>query len=84
LLKTDKKKSWNVLMHSAKCGDATNLRKHREHFRHLNENEELRSSMDWANVDHKVKDIISQEIFNGEMQGVSNCGRKKRARAAPS
>jgi hypothetical protein len=82
LLDKDQKHGWNVLMHAAKCGDADNLELvigfYREKF-----NDSLKElvadTIDWSNVDHKVKDIINKKICGGRMSAISNYGRSTRS-----
>lgn len=75
----DTRHKWNVLMHSAKCGDPNNLQivlsMYKDTFGsyHMFEDE-----IDWANVDHKVKKLVSKEVFAGDAAPVSNYSRSKR------
>lgn len=76
-----KKHGWNVLMHSAKCGDAKNLNivldMYTEVFGALSSKED---EIDWVNVDHKVKKLVSEKVFAGNADPISNfaVGRRKR------
>jgi len=75
----DNRHGWNVFMHSAKCGDPTNLllvlNMYKETFESVSHVED---DIDWANVDHKVKDLVAKEVFAGNAAPVSNYGNSSR------
>ena len=79
LLAKDDKHKWIVLMHSAKCGDPKNLQMvldmYIETFGTLSC---VQDEIDWANVDHKVKSIISNKVFDGNANPISNFGNNTR------
>ena len=69
----DNRHGWNVFMHSAKCGDPSNLllviNMYKDTFESVSYVED---DIDWANVDHKVKDLVAKEVFAGNATPVSN------------
>ena len=79
LMKEDDKHKWNVLMHSAKCGDSANLQQvihmYKEALRGrigTDTLDVLQDRIDWVNVDWKVKKIIEDEVFGDDARPVSN------------
>jgi len=76
LLETDTRHQWNVLMHSAKCGDEKNLklvlRFYTEVFGDCRLVTDVQDSIDLVHVDHKVKDLISKECFSGSITPICN------------
>lgn len=84
LQETDDKRgfNWNLFMYSAKCGDIQNLKLVLSFYRQMGLVEKLkaRGIIDWTNVDHReAKDFISESVFNGEVQYVTNFGSPRRS-----
>ena len=77
----DNRHGWNVFMHSAKCGDPSNLllviNMYKDTFESVSYVED---DIDSANVDHKVKDLVAKEVFAGNATPVSNYGNRKSRR----
>eukprot|EP00978_Attheya_sp_CCMP212_P038501 scaffold191463_cov32-Attheya_sp.AAC.1 len=81
LLKTDRRHNWTVFMHSAKCGDIDNLNFVLDLYdEHLGSVSVLHDLIDWVNVDHKVKGLISERVpfSGGDGGGISNFSQTSR------
>lgn len=79
LEETDDKHKWNLFMHSAKCGDIENLKLVLSFYQKMGRFAELQESIDWAHVDHRAKQFVSDEVFDGAVAGISNYASTRRA-----
>ena len=91
LMKEDDKHKWNVLMHSAKCGDSANLQQvihmYKEALRGrlgTDRLDVLQDRIDWVNVGWKVEKIIEDEVFGGDAQPVLNLSFEKESKTQES